>query len=696
MENQKLLFGKRLGYAGLFWGVVLAVFFLSACSGRLPDLLEQAELKIPSLDRVVGEKPVITTSIDQAQTQLSFLDDFQPRAFDSLAGLERGTQNGFLLERPGCFAGEIRSYCLQSGTYAPTKGQGYAYAPLSGSGSSFIRTVLQNSVDHPEIPQRHIQVLLWAILARTRISDMAPEIRAAAAVLLSKEQADLIIGNAIDELREEGMKRLMRNLPEPARRVLAAEAQLRSLLTDVSATYEDIERVAVLFGQPEPMDHRLEVPRGRWSYHRDGYFIRYFPRTYSELRLEISYPEPYFIDRDTRGRITQVGNGQGDRIEFTYCADNEASPAAVESSAELQAFGLAMVRCVAVEAIGPEIICVRSEEWENPGWTLLGEAGQAIAPDDPDSVFSGLDLRLQEARDHVEEIDRVAAGLRAKSDRTTRNGIQERMRKDLVDLAHLARALEKTVFSQLGQKEDWVRDHALMLKKAWQYAFCAWQGKGFPLSAARPDSGFTPESVETEPSGPAVSAGQGGGDSDDPCDNPPPRPDPPPEMDPTDGTATPGNPGSQRLIGAPTDGGPKKPKPDCQTVRDAMKSLEIVRDAYLNNLPLPGEGGKEYDNRIHDMFNLGQPGGAVNPMGTSFDCIIYPEEAFYQGKPPALRASDCAHEKVHQARCRWAREHAAGGYEGWRMEAKNARQDEIDAYNAGIKFLQDWLAANDC
>jgi hypothetical protein len=51
---------------------------------------------------------------------------------------------------------------------------------------------------------------------------------------------------------------------------------------------------------------------------------------------------------------------------------------------------------------------------------------------------------------------------------------------------------------------------------------------------------------------------------------------------------------------------------------------------------------------------------------------------------------------VHQASCRWAREHAAGGYEGWLMDARNVRQDEINAYNAGIKYLQDWLAANDC
>jgi hypothetical protein len=412
------------------------------------------------------------------------------------------------------------------------------------------------------------------------------------------------------------------------------------------------------------------------------------------MRLEISYPEPFFIDRDPQGRITQVGNGPGDRIEIVY--NDDIPPQTFSGSPGLRAFALARVRFVAMKAIGPEIVCARNEEWENPGWTLVGEAGRAVGPEIDSTAFPGLAQRLEKASSHAEEVDRVAVGLHSKRDGMARGRNQGQMRKDLLDLAHLDHALKKSVFQGLGRKKDWIRDHALLLKKAWQYSFCAWQGKGCPLPADLPAG--TPAAVdnEAEASGPAALSGEGGGDSDDPCDNPPLRPDNPPEMDPSDGTATPGNPTSQRLIGAATDGGPKKPKPDCQAARDAIRSLETVRDAYQNNLPLPGEGGKEYDKRIHDMFNLGQPGGAVNPMGTSFDCLIYPDEAYYQGKPPSLRESDCAHEKVHQARCRWAREHATGGYEGWRMDARNARQDEIDAYNAGIKFLQDWLAANDC
>jgi hypothetical protein len=61
-----------------------------------------------------------------------------------------------------------------------------------------------------------------------------------------------------------------------------------------------------------------------------------------------------------------------------------------------------------------------------------------------------------------------------------------------------------------------------------------------------------------------------------------------------------------------------------------------------------------------------------------------------------VRAADCAHERVHQATCRWARDHATGGFEGWLQNPNNYRQNELDAYAAGIKVLEDWMKDNGC
>jgi len=684
-KREKWLFWLRM-VPGIFF-----VGFLGSCAGQIGDFLMDAGERVPSLNQVVGAPPPITTNIKNAVTQISFLDDFQPRAVESLAALDRGPGNGFILDRPGVFSLEIRSYCLYSGTYAPTKGEGYAYAPLAGPGAHFIRTVLQNSVDHSEIPQRHVQMLIWAILSRTRITDMSPELQKAAAILLSKQELDLIVSNALDELRDEAYSRLLRNLPEPARRVLEAEAELRSLLTNAASTYEDIERVAVLAGRPEPEDRRYEVKRGRWSYHPDGYFIRYFPRGYNHMQLEVSHPEPFLIDRDRLHRISRVRNERGNRIEITYRDDIPSY--SVPRSSGLQAFAIESLRFIKVNAIGPEIVVAETAEWENPGWTLVGEVSKAGEPEAGVSDYPGLMQRYNQALSLVELFDRVEAGLRPGKMRSDYGAAQERARADLIDLAHLANALEKTVFPDLIARDDWCHDHALLLKKAWQYLFLVRQGKSQQLAMKT-----VSEEEGALAGGPFwfTSGGGMGSEDDDPCDYPPPKPENPPEVDPTDGVATPGDPGSQRLIGSASDGGPKKPTPDCQAVRDAIESLEKVRDAYQNNLPNPGEDGDEYDQRIHDLFNLGKPGGAVSPMGTSMNCTIRVNEAFYQGRPAVLREADCIHEKVHQAKCRWAREHADGGYTGWTVDPKNVRQNEIDAYNAGIKFLRDWLAKNGC
>jgi hypothetical protein len=40
------------------------------------------------------------------------------------------------------------------------------------------------------------------------------------------------------------------------------------------------------------------VPRGRWSSHPDGYFIRFFPSGYNKTKVQVYVPEPRAIARD--------------------------------------------------------------------------------------------------------------------------------------------------------------------------------------------------------------------------------------------------------------------------------------------------------------------------------------------------------------------------------------------------------------
>jgi len=58
-----------------------------------------------------------------------------------------------------------------------------------------------------------------------------------------------------------------------------------------SATYADLERIAVLGGSAPRGEGSQGVPSGRWSLHPDGYYIRYIPSSYSSTRVEIWVPQ---------------------------------------------------------------------------------------------------------------------------------------------------------------------------------------------------------------------------------------------------------------------------------------------------------------------------------------------------------------------------------------------------------------------
>jgi hypothetical protein len=186
------------------------------------------------------------------------------------------------------------------------------------------------------------------------------------------------------------------------------------------------------------------------------------------------------------------------------------------------------------------------------------------------------------------------------------------------------------------------------------------------------------------------------GGNDDPCDNPPKSDEDSPEADPSDGSAVPGNADKQRIAPSASDADSDKPHSDCGKAAALKSELETIRDTFKNNKPHPGEDGFDYAKRIEGMFGYGQEGGATSPMQTHAGCGIIVNESYYQSKPSIFRASDCAHEKTHQAKCRWARDNVTGGFVTWMSNAWNYRQNEIDAYNAGIKVLDDWMKKNGC
>ncbi|HJP90752.1 MAG TPA: hypothetical protein VJ875_02280 [Pyrinomonadaceae bacterium] len=270
--------------------VLLALSAVSASAqlGGLSGVTDKLKKKTPNF---LGGKPPITTSLPDAIWGDASKDGFTPREpARSLMTLQRTPNGGFVLQ-PGYYIMQTQSYCLKAGTHGPGGGDGYLYAPPKGPAEDAVMSIVRNSVQHPEIEQHDIQVLLWAIIARAKFEDLQPQLKATATKLLTARQLASLNRNALDVLSGNALTDALGGVPEPLRQIAQAEAQLRQMLTTPGASFAEMERVAVLSGAAPLGPGSMEVPSGRWSMHPDGYYVRYIPSGYSSTRVEIWVPQ---------------------------------------------------------------------------------------------------------------------------------------------------------------------------------------------------------------------------------------------------------------------------------------------------------------------------------------------------------------------------------------------------------------------
>jgi len=270
------------------------LFLLSSASsafaqfGGLGGVTDKLKSKAPNL---LGGKAPITTSLSDAKWGDATKDGFTPRESErSLMTLQRTPNGGFVLQA-GSYSLQTQSYCLKAGTHGPGGGDGYLYAPPKGPAEDAVMTIVRNSVNHPEIDQREIQQLLWAIIARAKFEDLTSELKATASRLLTPRQLAALNRNALDVLSGNALTDALGGVPEPLRQIAQAEAQLRQMLTTPGASFAEMERVAVLSGAAPMGEGSVGVPSGRWSLHPDGYYVRYIPSGYSSTRVEIWVPQ---------------------------------------------------------------------------------------------------------------------------------------------------------------------------------------------------------------------------------------------------------------------------------------------------------------------------------------------------------------------------------------------------------------------
>ena len=242
---------------------------------------------LPSLFK---KPPPITTNFDDDVKMKGAMPETfgNDKEYLPLYKMKTTETGGFIL-CPGFYEMTNMSYCLKAGTHGPSQGDGYMYAPTKGKMDDIVNAILVKHASKPEISQKDVQVLLWAIIARSKFTNLSNKMKLITTMLLTPEQIIKLNGGMVETLSSEALKKGVVDVPPAVQTVMEAENNIRRLVETGVDSYEDFEKFAILAGMAAN-DHP-EVVRGMWSLHPDGYYIRYFPSGYSRTKVQIYVPE---------------------------------------------------------------------------------------------------------------------------------------------------------------------------------------------------------------------------------------------------------------------------------------------------------------------------------------------------------------------------------------------------------------------
>ena len=259
--------------------------------GGLGGVMRALPVKPPGLPNILSGPQPVTTNIKDAVWADPAKDRFAPpSAVKPMTGLARSATGGFVLQ-PGYYEMLAQSYCLHAGTHGPGGGDGYLLAPVKGSAKDAVETILRNSATRPEIDQRDIQLLLWAIVAKAKFENLDNRLKLVATQLLSKKQLAGLNRSALSVLTSSELSAVTGGLPGPIRTVVETESRMRSMFSGTGSSYADFERLAVLGGAVPRGEGSVDTPASRWSQHPDGYWVRYKPNGYSNTLVQIWVPQ---------------------------------------------------------------------------------------------------------------------------------------------------------------------------------------------------------------------------------------------------------------------------------------------------------------------------------------------------------------------------------------------------------------------
>jgi hypothetical protein len=418
------------------------------------------KIKIPGLSKILRAEPALGTSIEDALTGVAFLDDYEPAALIPMVEAPRVSGAGFALA-PGAWQASMESYCLHAGVHGPSSGEGYLWAPLKGPLADEINDIMVNAAYHPEVPQQDIQLLVWGLLAHTKISAMSDELRQAARALLTVKQIRRLNGGALARIPERLFDRAFGELPPAVRDVMEAEARIRNMMAGQIADFDAIEHIAVVPGDPPFDPNAPYLPRGRWSYVPGGFFARFLPDGYKRTDTTVVVPAEITFEQDALGRFTILEDQAGNRVEASY--NDAIAPATVAGDIGVLGYAFESLQLSAPDSAAPG--GVREMTLTGVGWALVGTAsgaGQAQAGPAP---YTDLVERYAWAVEHSAQLAELVAGVKQAGEAPASDADTAAAVTLMANLANFHQALQRATASDNG--EPWLHAPVELPRQAW-------------------------------------------------------------------------------------------------------------------------------------------------------------------------------------------------------------------------------------
>ncbi|MBO9570896.1 MAG: hypothetical protein J7497_01605 [Chitinophagaceae bacterium] len=264
--------------------------FLAACSPSSHNTInKRVDPKHPRQDVVE------TNAVSQGNNLI--IDTSIYRTASSLMDLPV-SQNGDIILSEGFYEAEFKSYCLQPGTPSPSDRDAYLQAPLNSYRKDIVETALRNSLDKPYLDQKNIQLLLWSVVSGSNYNKLSGNVQSTASELLTSKQIFQLKG---------GYAGLIKNAASfiPESNVKNVYNQMNNLFELGTSSYEAYERIAVPGGAS--VIHHPEYKKEQWYKQPEGYYVRYFPSSYKQVKVQVYVP---------KGSLDSAGMKNGSYLLF--------------------------------------------------------------------------------------------------------------------------------------------------------------------------------------------------------------------------------------------------------------------------------------------------------------------------------------------------------------------------------------------